>query len=252
MAESILPNSGIYSIRNVVSGRVYVGSAIDIRKRWHTHRFQLTRGRHHSKPLQSSWTKHGPETFTFEIIEATGREELIAREQYWIDTLNAACPRRGFNICRVAGSCLGVKASPEARLKMSAAHHGKKLPPRTAEHREKIAAAARGRKASPTVREKMSADRKGRKMSMEARAKMRDAALGKKASAATRAKISAAKKGKTLPPFTDEHRAKIGASRRSRPLSPAAMNNLRAAVIASNKRRGLKRHADQIPLPFDQ
>src|SRR5580765_3816293 len=90
MAHRVI--SGIYCIRNVVSGRVYVGSAISILKRWGEHRRYLQKKNHHSEILQSSWNKHGEHAFVFEIIErVTDLSMLVAREQHWIDQLKTTC-----------------------------------------------------------------------------------------------------------------------------------------------------------------
>ena len=74
---------GIYIIRHIESGKVYVGSASNISKRWHRHRKDLRLGRHPNKHLQAAWTMYGEDAFVFEILELTG--EFDAREQYWID-----------------------------------------------------------------------------------------------------------------------------------------------------------------------
>lgn len=139
MADKTLPQSGIYAIRNTVSGRIYVGSAINIRQRWRAHRSLLGKGKHHSVTLQRSWIKHGEGVFSFDILEVvTEKASLLSREQNWIDTLNAACPKRGFNNYAIAGSPLGSKRTPEQRAALSALRLGKKRPPFTPEHRAAI------------------------------------------------------------------------------------------------------------------
>lgn len=158
---------GIYSIRNTVSGRVYVGSAVNITQRWHLHRSLLKRGKHHSILLQRSWVKHGPAVFSFDILELVDdKERLIEREQHWIDALNSANPSTGFNIAPKAGTSLGRKHPPEVLAKM---RQPKKMPAKTPEHRAKISAAwmgnqfAKGKPKTPEARAKMSAAKKGKK-----------------------------------------------------------------------------------------
>ena len=62
----------------------------------------MPRRQPHSRLLQSAWAEHGARTFEFAVLEAVEfREDLIAREQFWMETLNAvAC---GFNVCPNAG-----------------------------------------------------------------------------------------------------------------------------------------------------
>jgi group I intron endonuclease len=209
MADESLHQSGIYCIRNIVSGRIYVGSAVKIYARWKTHRSALGNNKHHSGKLQGSWNKHGKDAFVFEVLELiSDKIDLIVREQYWIDTLNAACPRRGFNVHPTAGSPLGKKASAETRARMSALRLGKKLPPFTAEHRAKISAARLGTKASSETKAKMTAFRAGRKLgpqSAEHIAKLSAVRRGRVRSLESRMKQSASSKGRKLSP---EHAAK--------------------------------------------
>ena len=58
----------------------------------------------------------------FTIIEITNLENLIKREQYWIDTLNPE-----YNICPIAGSPLGREVTIETRLKISMSQKGKRI-----------------------------------------------------------------------------------------------------------------------------
>jgi group I intron endonuclease len=252
MADTALHQSGIYCIRNIVSGRVYVGSAINIRQRWAVHRKRLRDGTHHSPTLQRSWLKHGPDAFVFEIIEAgVNKEKLINREQYWIDTLGATLRSAGFNISPTAGSPLGTKRTRELRARMSAQRKGRKLPPFSDEHRAAISAARKGKKASPDARKKMSDSRKGKKrdpFSDSHRSaisagkkgkkvpKISIARMGTKASDATRKKLSEIRKGKKLPPFSEAHRCAISTSRKGKRMnfSESHRDYLRSVMISRN------------------
>jgi len=90
-------NSGIYRITNKLNNKRYIGSAIDLAARWRTHRFRLSNNNHHSIKLQRSWSKHGEDTFTFEVLEEVikpsnitkkeWRSLILSREQYYLDIL---------------------------------------------------------------------------------------------------------------------------------------------------------------------
>jgi group I intron endonuclease len=113
----------IYKITNTITQDFYVGSAINFANRKVAHINSLKYNRHKNAFLQNSWNKYGRKAFTFEIIETVDiKENLIPREQYWIDTLLPT-----FNLCKIAGSPLGVKHTDEARRNMSIAHLGKSL-----------------------------------------------------------------------------------------------------------------------------
>src|SRR5690349_12758627 len=101
---------GIYAIRHLESGKVYVGSASNISKRWHRHKKDLRLGIHRNKHLQAAWTKYGEEAFLFEILELTS--ELDVREQFWIDKTGCLNADKGYNYCPIARSTRGVKLGP--------------------------------------------------------------------------------------------------------------------------------------------
>ena len=65
MADPILGQSGIYQIRNIANGKVYVGSAAKFSRRFNDHKRKLNNGRHHSIKLQNAWNKNGAESFVF-------------------------------------------------------------------------------------------------------------------------------------------------------------------------------------------
>ncbi len=102
---------GIYAIRHIESGKVYVGSASNISKRWSRHRKDLRMGIHKNKHLQSAWTKYSEEAFAFEILELTS--ELDAREQFWIDSTGCINSDKGYNLCPIARSSRGLKRGPQ-------------------------------------------------------------------------------------------------------------------------------------------
>ena len=106
---------GIYEILCVRNGRKYIGSAIDMQKRWRQHYTGLNNGTHHSQHLQRAWSKHGESSFVFQVIERCESADLICREQHYIDTLNPE-----FNSNPIAGSMLGFRHSEESKRKMAA------------------------------------------------------------------------------------------------------------------------------------
>lgn len=147
MDASILRQSGIYTITNRETGRVYVGSAVRLGYRWGNHRSMLRRNRHPSVILQYAWNKYGENAFVFAVVEVVpDKADLIAREQAWIDQLQSFGPR-GYNLTPNAGSQLGFKMSDEAKAKMRAAKLGKKRP-FTDQHRANLSRAMKGRKPS--------------------------------------------------------------------------------------------------------
>ena len=125
MVDTTLSKSGIYCIRNALTGRCYVGSAVELGRRWRLHRRHLRNGNHHSYALQAAWKADGEDFFDFSVLEFVDHPlKLIEREQFWIDKLRALHTIDGYNISPTAGSVLGVSRSPETRARMAACKTG--------------------------------------------------------------------------------------------------------------------------------
>lgn len=117
-------NTGVYKITNVINSKIYIGSALFLHKRKNQHFHLLRINSHHSKYLQNAVNKYGINNFKFEIIEYCKKEELLNKEQYYIDNLKPS-----YNIRTVAHSQLGCKHTPETILKMK--ESSKKISPET-------------------------------------------------------------------------------------------------------------------------
>ena len=167
---------GIYSITHTLSGKQYIGSSDNIRRRWNRHKNELSKDIHPNAKLQAAWNKYGHDNFSFRVIEEVDNVGiLLDREQYWIDKISAVVS--GYNLSPTAQNTKGVFPSAEAREKMAKAKRGK---PRTAETRAKISAYQQTRTMSPETCVKISEAKKGYKFSEEAKAKMSAAKIGKK------------------------------------------------------------------------
>lgn len=80
---------GIYKIVNKKNGKLYIGSSKFLEDRRSTHFSLLRSGKHHSKHLQRAWDKESrPEkVFIFSIIEQCKEEELLEKENYYLNEL---------------------------------------------------------------------------------------------------------------------------------------------------------------------
>ena len=65
--------------------RKYIGSSVDMDRRWAQHRRQLNRMEHGNSALQYAWTRFRDFMFAFETLEECPIAELYEREQHWID-----------------------------------------------------------------------------------------------------------------------------------------------------------------------
>lgn len=181
MSSSIPQTSGIYKITCFPTGKVYVGSAVNLYRRWQEHRTALRRDAHKNVHLQNAWRKYGEDAFVFTVLELILSPFLIEREQYWLDTTKAYDRRRGFNIATVAGSNIGIVRSEETRRRWSEQRRGKSRGPMPESQRRALSEAKRGMKYRPH--------------SEDARRAKRERMKGRIVSDETRKKISAAHKG---------------------------------------------------------
>jgi group I intron endonuclease len=138
LANSSIPERGAYAIQ-CSDGRAYVGSSVDIKRRWKLHRWKLRTGRHENRGLQKAWLEMGELAFALVVIECVPVGDLFEAEQRAMDTLRAV--EDGFNIAPFAGSSRGVAPSEQARANMSKAQKVRVFSPT---HRARLSASKRG------------------------------------------------------------------------------------------------------------
>jgi group I intron endonuclease len=178
--------SGVYAITNTVNGKRYVGSAVNMRCRWASHRRELRANKHGNKYLQNAWNKYGEAAFDFTIVELVLPAFLLDIEQKHLDA-----NRGGYNLARYAAAPgKGRVRGVEERARLSAAHKGRS---KSLEARAKMRAAKLGRRLTPEWKAKIGAAGKGRRVTEETRARMSNAQKGKYVSPETREKLRVAK-----------------------------------------------------------
>nr|YP_009364357.1 GIY-YIG endonuclease [Ophiocordyceps sinensis]ARF03391.1 GIY-YIG endonuclease [Ophiocordyceps sinensis]QDH07228.1 GIY-YIG endonuclease [Ophiocordyceps sinensis] len=116
--------AGIYRWVNKVNHKTYIGSSVNLGRRFKVYydfSFLSVRIKKAQSHIYSAILKHGYYNFQLEILEYCAKENAISREQYYIDLLNPE-----YNLNSTAGSRLGANISNESRQKMSAAAIGRK------------------------------------------------------------------------------------------------------------------------------
>ena len=141
-------NAGyVYAIENTQNGGMYIGSTVDYKGRWHTHRSTLRNKRHHSFVLQRAWDKYGEAAFRFRLLLICSKEHRIMYE-------TALMPLQRYNVLRTPKESMvrgGWEHSDEFKQKMSSLHKGKAL---TEAHRQKLSAHRTGMKMDSAFCEK--------------------------------------------------------------------------------------------------
>jgi len=168
--------SGIYKIMCLPTGKIYVGSSVNINNRWGEHRHRLRKNIHSNTYLQNAWNKYREQNFKFEIIEIIKPDLLTENELKWFKKTNCCNPEYGFNIGKNPDrTMLGRLHSKESRLKMSNAHKGKIF---TDEHRKNISKIRFGKKHSEETKQKIGIVHKGKIVSIKTIENMKRAKKG--------------------------------------------------------------------------
>lgn len=95
---------GIYKITCTTTGKFYIGSSSEIKRRWVVHKYRLKHGIHINPYLQSVYNKYGLDSFLFEIIEEVeDKNNLLKIEQEWLDRTKSFDRTIGYNLTNVAG-----------------------------------------------------------------------------------------------------------------------------------------------------
>ena len=202
--------TGIYLITNMVNGKIYVGQAVDIEKRWGYHKAKLNGGYHSNKHLQRAWNKYGADSFSFTVLTECAEEQLNTMEEYFIFCLDSYDSRVGYNKNYGGGS---GRPTEETKRKLSE-NNAMKRP----EVRKKVSESSKIAQNRPEVKRKMSESMKGKNNPM----------YGKTHSAETKNRISESHKGKT---HSAETKRKISETMKGN------KNNLGKTFSAETKKR---------------
>lgn len=215
--------SGIYTITNKENGNFYIGSSVNLKKRWKRHKSNLRTNKHDNAHLQRAWNKYGEDCFEFSVLEyVEDISLLLTTEQKYIDALHPI-----YNKCPKAGSLIGLFRTEEHRRKLSLAGMGHKGwnngKPHSEEHRKKISQALTGKTHSIETKKKISLAFKGKPLPEETKRKMSLSHMGnmpknkgKKHTEEARAKIIRALQGR---PVSEETRKKLSQALKGRSVS---------------------------------
>jgi len=155
--------SGIYKITCLVNNKYYIGSSSNLENRFKVHLRTLNNNKHKNPHLQSAWNLHSKENFIFEVLEYTDKDNLLIREQFYMDILQSYNREYGFNNCIKAGRPTGYKHTEESKKIMSLKKKGVK---QSKEVIEKRANQIRGNKHTDETKKKLSISKLGAKNGM--------------------------------------------------------------------------------------
>ena len=122
--------AGVYCWINKLSGKSYVGSSVNLSKRFNQYYNYNHLVENKNMIICRALLKNGYSKFMVEILEFCDKSRLLEREQYYLDLLKPE-----YNILTKAGSSLGFKHSEDTILKMQKA---KRTPENLIKSREQM------------------------------------------------------------------------------------------------------------------
>lgn len=125
--------SGVYRWVNLVNGKSYVGSSVNLGRRMRSYFSILNLNaeiRRSKSIIYRSLVKYGYSNFSLEILEYCEPSAVVLREQHYFDLL-----KPDYNILKIAASSFGLRHSKETKAKISRKLTGRTL---TQEHIAKI------------------------------------------------------------------------------------------------------------------
>ena len=104
--KQTLTPMGIYIIKNLVNGKIFIGKSKNIPGRINRHKFDLERNAENIQDLQKDYNQFGLENFSFEILDQLEpkedptynyTEDLTVLEELWLEKLQPFGDK-GYNI----------------------------------------------------------------------------------------------------------------------------------------------------------
>ena len=115
---NIKDKSGVYMFFNLINGNSYVGSSVNLARRFRIHMFNIN---YVKLPLPMSIYKYGLNNFAFLVLIYCNKDinACLGLEQFYLDL-----HKPKYNILKLAGSSQGFKHSPETIAKLKLKHSG--------------------------------------------------------------------------------------------------------------------------------
>lgn len=150
--------SGIYKIVNLITNKFYIGSSVDMIKRWHVHLTLLRHNKHKNPHLQHAFNKYGEISMQFQIVSIIeNNEDMLKEEQRLIDKHfgNPNCYNLRNGVTELVGKKnpfygkyhtdgAKQKMSVIKKLKYSGENHPQYGIPKSTETKKKISATRKG------------------------------------------------------------------------------------------------------------
>lgn len=103
--KQTLQPMGVYQIKNLINGKIFIGSSKNLPGKINSQRFQLNLGSHMNAELQKDYAELGEANFLFEVLDYLEpkddkdydyTEDLEVLKEMWIEKLSTKKPK-GYN-----------------------------------------------------------------------------------------------------------------------------------------------------------
>lgn len=161
---------GIYAVKCLVNGKLYIGQSIDIKRRFKFQKQSLKSNRNHNRYLQEDYNNYGKDNFEYIVLLEIPKEKYNSS---YLDNLEKeqilkymSCNRQyGYNIEK--GGNKSKEVSEETKKLLSQSHIGLGVGSKRNEQTKKLMSEHSykywlGKKMPIEVRNKMSLTRKGK------------------------------------------------------------------------------------------
>ena len=257
----------IYMFRNKINSKVYIGKAVDVKRRYSSHLYYVKSGK--GWTIHDAIRKYGIENFEFSsICSAISSEELSNLERDIISQYDSF--ENGYNETLGGDGVSGRTLSEEAKKRIGDANRGRVKSAETCEkhrqanlgkvlsedHRLKLLAANMGTPRSEETKRKISEGNKGKKRSEafkllpkkpfteEHKLNISKGGMGKVLSEDHKRKIGEGNLGKKL---TEEHKLRISEGGKGRKMSEEHKQKMKEPKSEEHKKNLSISHMGKIP-----
>ena len=91
------PKMGIFQIKNLINGKIFIGRGLNVQGKINSHKFQLEHDSHPNGDLQKDFNESGSKNFSFEVIDYLDpkkddmdydyTQDLTLLEERWLEKL---------------------------------------------------------------------------------------------------------------------------------------------------------------------
>ncbi len=171
LIDITVKESGIYALYNTYNGKLYVGSSVNMYQRVRRHFSELNSGKHYNIHLKRAYDKYKDSIIPIVLELVDNRDNLIEREQYWLDYFKSYKKEKGYNICMIADRLTGIKRTDAEKNHLSNLYKGVK---KSEETKHKMSESRKGIQYSEETLKRMSESHIGNNLTEEAKEKLRN------------------------------------------------------------------------------